>query len=186
MLGGESIKYIASILTIIRIICSVFLLFLFPLSKPFFICYIFCGITDVLDGWVARKTQTESNLGALLDSFSDIIFCGIVIIKLIPIVLVKTSIFLLIAGIIIGFIRISAYVIGWYRYCKFTVLHTRLNKLAGILLFFLPFIMLYERGLELWIICLICGLSAIEELIIEIKSKTYNPNIRGLSDLTIT
>jgi CDP-diacylglycerol--glycerol-3-phosphate 3-phosphatidyltransferase/cardiolipin synthase len=35
------------------------------------ICFLLAGLTDYLDGYVARKTNTESSLGALLDLLAD-------------------------------------------------------------------------------------------------------------------
>ncbi len=40
----------ANIITSIRIICSIFLLFTRAFSSAFYILYIMAGITDVLDG----------------------------------------------------------------------------------------------------------------------------------------
>jgi len=46
----------ANIITCFRILCSIMLVF-FPISSvQFFITYMFCGLTDVMDGIVARKT----------------------------------------------------------------------------------------------------------------------------------
>ena len=55
----------ANIITCVRILCSIMLVF-FPISSVhFFIIYMFCGLTDVMDGIVARKTNTVS----------DFVFC---------------------------------------------------------------------------------------------------------------
>ena len=46
--------------------------------------YIYCGISDILDGFIARKTKNESEIGAKLDSVSDIIFVVVAMIKILP------------------------------------------------------------------------------------------------------
>tara|TARA_A100001011_G_scaffold302776_1_gene316557 strand:+ start:1981 stop:2517 length:537 start_codon:yes stop_codon:yes gene_type:complete len=43
------------------------------------ILFIIAGITDRLDGYVARKTKTESSLGALLDLIADKLLICIVL-----------------------------------------------------------------------------------------------------------
>lgn len=42
--------------------------------------FIFAGITDYLDGYVARKTNTETQLGALLDLIADKLLVSLVMI----------------------------------------------------------------------------------------------------------
>ena len=54
---------IANFITAIRIVCSIALLF-FPVFSPaFYTLYIVAGISDILDGTVARKTGTSDILG---------------------------------------------------------------------------------------------------------------------------
>lgn len=51
----------------------------------FFCFYTFAGITDVLDGFIARRTNTESDKGARLDSIADLMFYTVMIIRLFPV-----------------------------------------------------------------------------------------------------
>ena len=68
------IKYIANIITGSRIIFSLPLLFI-PLSSAcFYVFYLFCGFTDMIDGTIARKTGAVSKLGAKLDTIADFVF----------------------------------------------------------------------------------------------------------------
>ncbi|MBQ5555857.1 MAG: CDP-alcohol phosphatidyltransferase family protein, partial [Erysipelotrichaceae bacterium] len=48
-------KNLANIITFTRILGTLCLIFLTPLTLPFFVVYIWCGLSDVLDGFVARK-----------------------------------------------------------------------------------------------------------------------------------
>ena len=65
---------LANTITSIRIICSIALLFCAVLSPFFYVLYILAGLTDIADGWVARKTNTTSEFGAKLDAIADFIF----------------------------------------------------------------------------------------------------------------
>ena len=65
---------IADMITLLRIAGTILLLFFPALSPAFFILYALTGLTDVLDGWIARRTKTASDFGARLDSVADLLF----------------------------------------------------------------------------------------------------------------
>ena len=76
-----------NICTMLRIVGTVGLLLIRPLTLPFYILYTFCGITDVLDGTIARATNSTREFGARLDSIADLIFYAVMIVKFFPILL---------------------------------------------------------------------------------------------------
>ena len=49
------LKHIANIITIIRIFCSIAILFCSVFSLAFYVLYITAGVSDMVDGWVARR-----------------------------------------------------------------------------------------------------------------------------------
>ncbi|MGN0513346.1 MAG: CDP-alcohol phosphatidyltransferase family protein [Lachnospiraceae bacterium] len=53
----------ANFITSIRIICSIALICCPALSIPFYVIYAIAGISDMLDGAVARKTDNVSEPG---------------------------------------------------------------------------------------------------------------------------
>ena len=53
---------------------SVFLLFLPVFSPGFYVVYLLCGLSDMADGTIARKTNSVSKPGSQLDSIADLIF----------------------------------------------------------------------------------------------------------------
>ena len=78
-------KYIANIITGLRIVFGMPLLFI-PLSSAWFhILYLFCGLTDMIDGTIARKTGAVSKFGARFDTVSDLVFMFVCAIKILPI-----------------------------------------------------------------------------------------------------
>ena len=78
-------KNIANSITIIRILCSIALLFFPAFSTAFYVLYITAGVSDMVDGWVARMTHTASELGAKLDTIADIVFVIVCLAKLLPV-----------------------------------------------------------------------------------------------------
>ena len=74
----------ANLITISRIILIFPVLFLVSEEKNFsnwlaLILFVLAGITDNLDGYIARKTGTVSPLGALLDLMADKLLVVIII-----------------------------------------------------------------------------------------------------------
>ena len=62
---------LANWITLLRILCSLTLLFCMPLSLPFYVLYTAAGLSDILDGFIARKTNTVTKFGAKLDTFAE-------------------------------------------------------------------------------------------------------------------
>ena len=54
-------------ITSLRILGTLTLLGLEPMSASFFLVYTITGVTDVLDGFIARLTGCVSDFGAQLD-----------------------------------------------------------------------------------------------------------------------
>lgn len=67
-------KNTANIITGLRIVFSLAILFFPPFSPMFYILYGSAGLTDMIDGTVARKTNTVSASGEKLDTIADFIF----------------------------------------------------------------------------------------------------------------
>ena len=67
-------KNLANYISISRILMSIVLIATKTFSLTFYIIYLYCGISDMLDGYIARKSKNISEIGARLDSVADIIF----------------------------------------------------------------------------------------------------------------
>lgn len=74
----------ADSVTAARMAASLALLFLPIFSAPFLAVYSFAGLTDALDGFLARKTGTASAFGARLDSAADLLFFSVSLLRLFP------------------------------------------------------------------------------------------------------
>ena len=152
----------ANIITGIRIVISAFLLFCPTFSPAFFMLYIAAGASDMIDGAVARKTGTVSEFGSRLDTFADIVFVAVCLIKVLPVLDVPVWLYIWIA--IIAFIKVASIAVGFIRQREFISVHSMLNKMAGGLLFVFPLtlscINLNYGGT---IVCAVATFAAIQE-----------------------
>ena len=155
-------KYIANIITGSRIIFSLHLLII-PLSSAwFYVLYLFCGLTDMIDGTIARKTNAVSEFGSKLDTIADFVFVVVCLIKLLP--LVHISVWVWIWIIVIAVIKTTNIVWGFVCRKKLVTLHSILNKATGILLFLLPFtLQSVEPTYSFAVVCIIATIAAIQE-----------------------
>ncbi|ETT46029.1 phosphatidylglycerophosphate synthase [Paenibacillus odorifer] len=170
-------KVIPNCITLGRIILAIMLLFFEPLSSPFLAIYILCGVTDLIDGPIARKSGTTS-LGAKLDSAADTILIGISLFTLYPLLSLTLEFILWI--FLIAVIRLTAIGIALRRFKTYASIHTYGNKLTGLLLFVTP-IWLSHSNHTIWttIVCIVATLSAVEELIIQITSTQLQLDRKG-------
>ncbi len=174
-----TMKSIPNLLSISRILFSLMMLLVEPLGPVFLILYLICGLTDMLDGFIARKTGTTSIFGAKLDSIADLTMIVVLLIILIPIIKPSTPIISWI--IVIGLIRITSMMIAWLKYKTFASIHTYANKITGLLLFLFP-IMLPVISTTVWmnIICSVATLSALEEIMIQLTSSKLHLNRKSV------
>ena len=136
--GSMNRKYIPNILTALRMLGAVLLLLTKPLTLPFYLLHIFCGLTDALDGAFARALHASSRLGAQLDSIADLMFYGVMMGKLMPTLLERmpSSVWWLVGAAV--FIRLCAYGVAAVTQHRFSALHPILNKLTGLRVFLVP------------------------------------------------
>ena len=126
----------ANIITGIRIVCSIALLFCPVFSPVFYALYMTAGVSDMVDGAVARRTGTVSEFGSKLDTAADFVLVVVCLIKLIPVI--HVPIWLMVWIIVIAAIKAINLISGYVIRKELVVLHTVMNKITGILLFILP------------------------------------------------
>lgn len=126
----------ANLITIVRILCSIALLFCEALSPWFYVLYIAAGVSDMVDGWVARKTNTVSEFGSKLDTMADIIFVVVCLVKLLPVLHLPAWIYVWVG--LIACIKVFNIVYSYVVRKQFLADHSILNKVTGALLFALP------------------------------------------------
>lgn len=170
---------IANYISIARIFLAFTLALAEPLSIAFSAIYLVCGMSDVLDGYIARKTDTASQLGGKLDSGADLIMVVIVMVVLYPII--HPTVEIIIWVVIIGIIRAVSMMVVYAKYKTFEILHTYGNKLTGLVLFVFPLTLAFIRSdVMMYIICVIASISAIEELFIHLSSNELQTNKKSI------
>lgn len=152
----------ANIITGCRILCSILLLFVPAFSSTFYILYLVAGFTDMIDGPIARKTNTANEFGSRLDTIADIVFVAACMIKLLPVLTIPTWLCVWIG--VIAIIKVFNIISGYIVQKKLVAKHTIMNKVTGAVLFILPLTLSvvdlkYSGGF----ICTIAILAAIQE-----------------------
>ena len=155
-------KYIANIITGSRIVFSIALLFFPPLSSAFYVLYAAAGLTDMIDGTVARKTNTVSSFGAKLDTIADFIFVAVCSIKLLPILDIPVWLWVWIA--VIALIKVINMISGYVTQKKWIAPHTVMNKVTGALCFLLPLTLSFiDLKYSAIVVCAAATFAAIQE-----------------------
>lgn len=166
-------RNIPNMVTAVRIFGTVCLLFLEPLSAVFYIVYTVAGVSDALDGFLARKMKLESSFGSKLDSVADLLFYAVMLIKLFPVLwkVLPKWIWLMVELILL--IRVVSYLVTAVKYKCFAALHTRMNKLTGGAVFLLPYSLFYPKGATPYsvLVCIIALAASIQELWIHIGNQ---------------
>ncbi len=161
---------VPDIFTFFRMICAVILPFLTPLSPTFLIIYALSGVSDMLDGYLARKLGQASTWGARLDSAADLLLYTIALSLLIP---VMRSVLPGWIWWLVGFallLRLAVYFYSAVKFHRFASEHTLLNKITSILIFPAPFFL--RLGFFLWygiLVCLVSCCAAVQELNVHLR-----------------
>ncbi len=152
----------ANYITGSRILFSVILLFTKAFSPAFYALYIIAGVSDVLDGIVARKFDLESRFGEKLDTIADVCFVGATLCKLLFSIQMPIWLWLWIGTVLL--IKLTNIISGFLYQKMFVAKHTTANKITGILFFLFPFSLSF-LPLEFsgTVVCAMATVAAIQE-----------------------
>ena len=152
----------ANFITVIRILCSIALLFCAALSPWFYALYLIAGVSDMVDGWVARKTNTVSEFGSKLDTIADIIFVVVCLVKLLPVLHLPVWIYVWVG--LIACIKVFNIVYSYVVRKQFLADHSILNKVTGALLFLLPLTFsVIDVKYSAAVVCVVATVAGIQE-----------------------
>lgn len=165
---------IANAITCLRIVGTACLLFVKPFTLLFYVIYTLSGVSDLLDGLVARVTRTTSELGAKLDSAADLLFYAVMLLRVFPILLERLPMFIWYMVAVIIILRLMSYGVVAVKFKRFSSQHTYLNKLTGGGVFTVPYFLTCAWDwLACFGICVIAILAALEEILIHLTSREY-------------
>ena len=153
---------IANIVTFLRIVFSLIMLYFAAFSPGFYICYLLAGITDMVDGSVARRLGTESEFGEKLDTIADIIFVAAALYKLLPDIALATGIWIWTG--IIAVVKVINIISGFVVQKRFVAVHSLANKITGIALFLLPLTLPFvDIKYTAVLVCMLATFAAVQE-----------------------
>lgn len=152
-------------ITGIRIVSALSLILCPPFSVLFYVLYLIGGVSDVLDGIIARWLGTETKTGAQLDTIADIVFTAVIFIKVLPAIRIPTWVIVWI--VCIAVIKAVNLVSGFVIRKRFAAEHTVPNKICGVLLFALPLCIGFLPGKPVTVLtvltCVAAAFAAVHE-----------------------
>lgn len=172
---------VADWFTITRIAGTVIMAFTEPLSAVFYVFYSVCGISDVLDGTIARATGTASRFGAKLDSVADLLFYSVMLFKILPILWETFPVTIWYVVGLVLLVRLLAYLTAAVKYKCFASMHTWLNKLTGLVLFLVPYVLLTKMAVGYCVmVSCVALLASAEELLMHLSRAAYDPDTKTI------
>jgi len=138
------------------------------------------ALSDVLDGWLARRFGWTSRLGAFLDSLADI---SLVVVTLYAIWVLHPHVYLVHGMVVWAVVSVwlVVHVAALVRYQRLASFHTRLTRI-GILLFVVFVMLLFFYGFSGWLYYpagLICLFGGVESLVMIALLPQWRPDIPG-------
>lgn len=174
---------IVNLLTLYRIIISPFLIFLLLQDNPIFKWVLLSAfITDALDGFLARRFNVTTKLGAKMDSLADdilFVVSVVAVIYLYPLVIFQ-NLYIILGILGIFFLKML------FLYVKHSKLisglHTYLTKAAAFsqAVFFLYCVFFHPEDYLFYIMVGLTVLALTEEIIIIFSFKDLKQNTKGL------
>lgn len=164
------------ILSVSRIVGSILLLSTVSLSAPFLLIYGYCCLSDLADGYLARRDGGTS-YGQVLDSTADIVLVICLLASLVPYLPWEPWMISWIA--IIAVIRVVSLCIGSMRFNQIALLHTYGNKISALLRYLAPFMLLYmPLDTTMFVVCGVTTVSSVEDLAINLRSDSLDRNVK--------
>ena len=139
------------------------LVFISLSSAWFYVFYLFCGLTDMIDGAIARKTGAVSKFGARLDTVADFVFMFVCSIKILP--LMHIPVWLWVWIIIVALIKIFNIALVFIHTKKLISIHSVLNKTTGFALLLMPLSLAFvETTYSVATVCVLATIAAMQEV----------------------
>ncbi len=177
-------KILINCISLIRIPLAIAMLFNYSNNKMLFILLLIAGLSDILDGYLARKLHLTSKIGAKIDTIAD--FATFIVITYILVLNLYTITKFIYFVIFIMLLKAICLLICYIKYKDISFRHTLLNKLTGFV--FIVTTLFYFLTLNYncyFIVISLAILSSIEEIIINILSNKLDLDLKSIFKLKI-
>lgn len=175
-------KHAANMITSVRVLLAPSLFFHRDLTGSFFVIYLICAVSDLLDGPVARMTKSTGIAGSILDTIGDaLMYTGMMKVVLSTYGIPVWSIFWFAVALVL---QIISALIAVRRFGRFYFVHTISSKIMGGMLFLTPF--MFSHGLKrLHMLMMSLGVtySAVEAIIVQCRTKIADSDVRSVYSL---
>jgi len=143
------------------------------------IIYVVAGVTDMIDGPIARKFDVVSQFGATLDASADILFIFVVLFRILP--LIDLLPWMVVWIVIIIIMKALSSIIGYIRHKRFILLHTYANKFFVFALFLFPiFFSRMETAVVIRVLLVIATIAFAEDIYINTTSIEVDLDEKGI------
>jgi CDP-diacylglycerol--glycerol-3-phosphate 3-phosphatidyltransferase len=183
-------KWLPNALSLSRFFMAITLFFFTPFSVVFVVVYVVAVMTDAVDGFFARRFNSQSKLGDNLDTLADFTLVGITLFRIVPVMAFTAQSI----GIIVSIfaLKIVALLVSYIKFKQVISLTTYLSKLMAVAAFSFPFLYwlikhvfphIYESGTTENMLVLymgvVCIFIALEEVLIHLSSSIPRPDAKG-------
>ncbi|MDR0532125.1 MAG: CDP-alcohol phosphatidyltransferase family protein [Oscillospiraceae bacterium] len=186
-------KHIPNILSLARIPLSVSLLFLTGQRWAFLAVYIVTGLTDAVDGFLARRYHWESPAGAKLDAAADFVFMFALLGVVFGVMRLKFARYVVVSVLVLAALKLFNLVFTKLRFGQFATLHSNANRYTALPFFaIVPVCVLFseKRALAPGFINVLLAVflaavfaANLEETLIIAKSRAYDADTRSYRQL---
>ena len=160
-----------NIISASRAAAALAMLFFPVFSSGFWVLYCWGGVSDMIDGLIARKLNAESELGSRVDSLSDLVFVICSAILILP--SIDLPMWICLWTVVVGSVKLVTVIVGSARNRKLSIPHSVTNRLTGFLLFCLPFaVVWFEVVIPAVVVCSVATISLLEDIHILLTTKS--------------
>ena len=180
------LRYIPNILSLSRIPLSIVLMFLARERGFFLAVYAVVGLTDMLDGRLARRFGWQSELGSKFDGLADAFWIFSMMATVFLVLKIKFALYVYIAFAVILAVRIANLVFTRIKFKQWGALHSTLVRYSGLPLYLIaPYCVWMRKGPSALLMAALCVvfLSVVEEILILREMEVYDMNTKSIFHL---
>jgi len=177
------LKRIPNILSIARIPLSLLLLFVAKRPVLFLCTYLAAGLTDVLDGFLARRFHWESKLGSKLDASADFVFMFSLLGVVFGVLRLKLKLYVLAAMGAVTLLKLANLIFTKLKFKQWSTMHTIANKYTAFPLYVLiPIAVVFNVMPNLAVLVMLVTVFAanVEETLLLARMREYDADMKSL------